>query len=134
MKSLVSMDIVKISAIGLITAFCVVILRERKSEIAMLVGIAGGCLLLLSLVDYFTQVFSALSAIAAKTGIPSSVYKTVLKIISIGYIADFSAGIVEDTGQRALAEKIVLGGKLIIMVLSLPILEMLFQTIAGVFA
>ena len=128
------MDIVKISAIGMITAFAVVVLREQKSEIAMLVGIAGGCLLLLSLMDYFTQVFTVLSDIADKTGIPSSVYKTVLKIISIGYIADFSAGIVEDTGQRALAEKIVLGGKLIIMALSLPILEMLFRTIAGVFA
>ena len=38
----------------------------------------------------------------------------------------------EDTGQKALAEKIVLGGKLIIMVLSLPIITMLFDTIAGV--
>ncbi|MDE6398967.1 MAG: hypothetical protein K2L51_06570 [Clostridiales bacterium] len=126
------MDIIKISAMGIVTAFCVVLLREQKSEIAMLVGIAGGCLILLSLLDYFTQVFSTLSDIAQKTGIPSSVYKTVLKIISIGYIADFSAGIVEDTGQKALAEKIVLGGKLIIMVLSLPIVTMLFDIIAGV--
>lgn len=126
------MEIVKISAIGLITAFCVVLLREQKSEIAVLVGIAGGCLILLSLVDYFTEVFSALSHIADQTGIPSGIYKTVLKIISIGYIADFSAGIVEDTGQKALAEKIVLAGKLIIMALSLPILTLLFDTIAGV--
>ena len=55
-----------------------------------------------------------------------------MKIISIGYIADFSAGIVEDTGQKALAEKIILGGKLIIMVLALPIITLLFDTIAGV--
>ena len=126
------MDIVKISAMGIVTAFCVVLLREQKSEVAMLVGIAGGCLILLSLLDYFTQVFTTLSAIAEKTGIPSSVYKIVLKIVCLGYIADFSAGIVEDTGQKALAEKIVLGGKLIIMVLSLPIITMLFDTIAGV--
>ena len=128
------MEIVKIAAIGLITAFCVILLREQKSEIAVLASVAGGCLILLSLVDYFTEIFSALSDIANKTGIPNSIYKTVLKIISIGYIADFSAGIVEDTGQKALAEKIVLGGKLIIMVLSLPILMLLFDTIAGVLA
>lgn len=126
------MDIVKISAMGIITAFCVVILREQKSEIAMLVGIAGGCLILLSLIDYFTEIFTTISSIADKTGIPSSVYKTVMKIIAIGYIADFSAGIVEDAGQKALSEKIVLGGKLIIMVLALPIITMLFDTIAGV--
>ncbi len=126
------MDIVKISAMGIVTAFAVVLLREQKSEIAMLVGIAGGCLILLSLIDYFTEVLSAISRIAEKTGIPSQIYKAVMKIISIGYIADFSAGIVEDSGQKALAEKIVLGGKLIIMVLALPIITMLFDTIAGV--
>ena len=76
--------------------------------------------------------FSTLKGIADKTGIPSSVYKVVGKIISVGYIADCSAGVVEDTGQKALAEKIVLGGKLIIMVLSLPIVTTLFDTIAGV--
>ncbi|MCI8595972.1 MAG: stage III sporulation protein AD [Clostridia bacterium] len=128
------MDIVKISAMGIVTAFCVVLLREQKSEVAMLVGIAGGCIILLSVIDYFTQVFSTLSSIAEKTGIPTSIYKTVMKIISIGYIADFSAGIVEDSGQKALAEKIILGGKLIIMVLALPIITMLFDTIAGVLA
>ena len=128
------MDIVKISAMGIVTAFCVVLLREQKSEVAMLVGIAGGCIILLSVIDYFTQVFSTLSSIAEKTGIPTSIYKTVMKIISIGYIADFSAGIVEDSGQKALAEKIILGGKLIIMVLALPIITMLFGTIAGVLA
>ncbi len=126
------MDIVKISAMGIVTAFAVILLREQKSEIAMLVGIAGGCLILLSLVDYFTQIFATLGNIAEKTGIPSAVYKSVMKIISIGYIADFSAGIVEDSGQKALAEKIILGGKLIIMVLALPIVTLLFDTIAGI--
>lgn len=126
------MDIVKISAMGIITAFCVVLLREQKSEVAMLVGIAGGCLILLSVLDCFTQVFSVISNIASKTGIPTSIYKIVTKIIAIGYIADFSAGIVEDTGQKALAEKIVLSGKLIIMVLTLPIVTALFDTLAGV--
>lgn len=128
------MDIVKISAMGIITAFCVVLLREQKSDMAMLVGIAGGCLILLSLLEYFTQVFSTLSDIAEKTGLPSAIYKSVIKIISIGYIADFSAGVVEDTGQKALAEKIILGGKLLIMVLALPIITMLFDTIAGILA
>lgn len=126
------MEIAKISAMGLVTAFCVLLLREQKSEIAVLVGIAGGCLILLAVLDYCTQIFSVLAGFAQKTGIPTSIYKIVLKIISIGYIADFSAGIVEDTGQRALAEKIILAGKVLIMALALPILTMLFDTIAGV--
>ena len=117
---------------GIITALCVVILKENKSETAMLVGIAGGCLILLCLVDYFSGIFSTIQNIVDKSGIPDTLFKSIFKIIGIGYIADFSAGIVEDTGQKALAEKIILGGKLIIMVLALPIVNLLFDTIAGI--
>lgn len=126
------MDILKISAMGMITAFCVVILRENKSETAMLVGLAGGCIILLSLIDYFADIFSVIQAIAVKSGIPDSIIKAVAKIIGIGYIADFSAGIIEDTGQKALSEKIILAGKLIIMVIALPMVVLLFDTVAGI--
>ncbi|MCL2062573.1 MAG: stage III sporulation protein AD [Firmicutes bacterium] len=125
------MDIVKIAAIGIITAVCVLILRETKSETAMLVGIVGGCLILLSVVDYFLDIFSVLQGFMDRSGIPGTIYATVFKIIGIGYIADFSAGIVEDTGQKALAEKILFASKIIIMVLSLPILMLLFDTVTA---
>ncbi len=126
------MDIVKIAAIGIITAVCVLILREGKSpETALLVGICGGVMILLSVVDYFSDIFSVLKVFMDKSGIPSTIYSVVFKIIGIGYIADFSAGIVEDAGQKSLAEKILLAGKLMIMVLSLPILTLLFDTVTG---
>jgi len=125
------MDIFKIAAIGIITAMCVLILRQQREETAVLVAITGGVLILLSVVDYFAQIFRVLSDLMDKSGIPGTVYATVFKIIGVGYIADFSAGIVEDTGQKALADKILLAGKIIIMVLSLPILVLLFDTVTS---
>ncbi|MCL2847943.1 MAG: stage III sporulation protein AD [Firmicutes bacterium] len=125
------MNILQIGAIGIITAVCVMVLREHKQETALLVGICGGILILLSVIEYFSNIFSVLSGFMDASGIPSQVYATIFRIIGIGYIADFSAGIVEDAGQRALASKILLAGKLIIMVLSLPILVLLFDTIVN---
>ena len=108
---------------------CVLILRQQREETAVLVAITGGVLILLSVVDYFAQVFRVLSDLMDSSGIPGTVYATVFKIVGVGYIADFSAGIVEDTGQKALADKILLAGKIVIMVLSLPILVLLFDTV-----
>lgn len=125
------MEIVKIASIGIITAFCTLMLKEHKSDVALLVGIAGGCLILLSLVDYFVNIFAVILSIVDKSGIPSKLFAIILKIIGIGYIADFSAGIVEDAGQKSLSEKIILAGKLIIMVIALPIITLLFDTISG---
>ena len=124
------MDILQIAGIGIITAFSVILLRENKSEVAMLIGIAGGLLIVLSVIDYFADIFGAIRAISDRAGIPNQLFSTITRIIVIGYIADFSAGIVEDAGLKSVSDKVILGGKLIIMVLALPIVIMLFDTVA----
>lgn len=125
------MEIFRIAAIGIITALCVLVLRENRSDIATLIGITGGAIILLSLIDYFTQIFDFLRRFIEKTGIDGSVIKALVKIVGIGYVADFSAGIVEESGSKALSEKIVLGGKVIIFIMSIPIIEMLFEIISS---
>lgn len=126
------MEIFRIAAIGIITALCVLVLRENRSDIATLIGITGGAIILLSLIDYFTQIFDFLRRFIEKTGIDGSVIKALVKIVGIGYVADFSAGIVEESGSKALSEKIVLGGKVIIFIMSIPIIKMLFEIISSI--
>ncbi|MDR2201798.1 MAG: stage III sporulation AC/AD family protein [Clostridiales bacterium] len=125
------MEIIRICAIGIITAFCALLLRESKSELSLVIAVAGGCMILLSVIDYFVDIFAVIKNIADKSGIPPQLFAIIAKIVGVGYAADFSAGIVEDAGQKALAEKIILGGKLIIMIIALPIVTLLFDTVSG---
>ena len=57
--------------------------------------------------------------------------KTVLKIVGIGYITEFSAGLLSDFGSASVADKVILGGKITIVALSLPIMENLFRMLEG---
>ena len=124
------MEIIKIAAVGIITAFCALTLKESKSGLGIAVGIAGGCIIILMILDYFVDIFSTVATIIDNAGIQSNVFKSVIKIIGIGYITEFSAGIVEDTGNKSVAEKIVMAGKVIILVVSLPIITALFDLVA----
>lgn len=126
------MDILKIAAVGIITGFCSLTLKENKSNLSMVVGIAGSCVLMLMILDYFADIFSAITNLIDRAGISSSILKSVIKIVGIGYITEFSAGIVEDTGNNSVAEKIVIAGKVIILVVSLPIITSLFDLIAEI--
>lgn len=125
------MEIFRIAAIGIVTALCVLVLKENRGDIAMIIGIAGGIIILLSIVDYFTQMFVFLDELINKAGIDGSVIKALIKIVGIGYVADFSAGLVEDCGSKALSEKIILGGKVIIFIMSIPIIRLLFEIITS---
>ena len=126
------MEILKICAVGIVTAFCVLILKENKSDMALIVAIAGGCIILLMLVEYISGIFTTLKGLMEKAGIDGGIFKMLVKIIGIGYIVDFSAGIIEDSGSKSLSEKVVLGGKIIIMAMSLPILMKLFELIQSI--
>ncbi len=125
------MEIFRIAAIALVTAFCAVVLRDIKSELAVLVAFAGGIIVLLSVVDYFSGIFSIVSDIAKRAGIAASVVTLLFKVIAVGYISEFSASLIEDAGLSSLADKVTLAGKLIIVSVSLPVVVELFKFIAG---
>ena len=55
--------------------------------------------------------------------------KILVKIVGIGYIADFSAGIAEESGSKMLGEKIIFGAKIIIFAVSIPLIQMLFNVV-----
>jgi len=125
------MIIIQIAAIAIVTAICVAVLRDAKSETAYLVGIAGGLIILIMVLDLALGIFSAIDGIVARSGLDGSVARAVIQIVGIGYITEFAAGICEDAGSKSLADKLILGGKIVIMVIAMPIVITLFETIAG---
>lgn len=124
------MEIFRIAAIALVTAFCVILLRNVKSELAAAVGLAGGIIVVLSVIDYFSDIFSAVYAIAKRAGLATSVVTLLFKVTAVGYISEFSASLIEDAGMSSLADKVLLGGKLIIVATSIPVIVQLFEYIA----
>ena len=126
------MEIFKICFVGIVTAFCFMILKENKSDLAVVTAIAGGCVILLMTMEYIFGIFSTISALMEKVGINNGIFNILIKIIGIGYIIDFSAGIIEDSGAKSLSEKVVLCGKIVIMAMSLPILVKLFEIIESI--
>lgn len=125
------MEIFRIAAIALVTAFCVMLLRDVKSELAVAVGIAGGVIVLLSVINYFTDIFAVIASIAKRAGLAVSVVTLLFKVIAVGYITEFSSSLIDDLGMSSLADKVTLAGKLIIVGVSLPVVVKLFEFIAG---
>ncbi len=117
------MEIFQLVGVAFITAVAAILLKATKPELALAVTIAGSIVLLLFVFDMLEGSFSIFRKIAETTGVEFSLVKAVLKMIGIGYLVEFSAGILNDFGQNSLADKLVFCGKIIILVLAVPILE-----------
>lgn len=124
------MDIIfKIIAIGLITCLATMIVRPIRSDFAVIIAIVGGLIILFMVVNYLSSVFETFRNIIGITGLNSSLYTLLLKIIGVGYLVEFTAGICSGTGNSSLGDKVLLGGKIIILVMALPIITNILQIV-----
>ena len=127
-----TVDLVKIIGVAVLTTFAVLVLKPTRPEIAALVSIAGGIIVLLMFVNSLMTIITNITAIVQRTGIANEVFSALLKIIGIGYLTEFAAGICQDAGNVSMAQKVLLGGKVIILVLALPIINNLIEVVAGI--
>ena len=121
------MEIFKIIGVAFITSICSVIIKNTKPELSFAVTTAGVLLILLLIFSKMTEITSVFLNITSATNIDNQLLKLLLKMVAIGYLTEISAGILNDFGSSSLADKVVLGGKLTIVLLSLPVLNSLLS-------
>ena len=124
-------EIFKIIGVGFVTAISASILRATKPELSFAVTITGIIVILLFIVEMAQGTMAVFAGIAQMTGVENGLIKTILKIVGVGYITEFGAGILQDFGSNSIADKVALGGKIAIVALSLPVLESLLTLIRG---
>jgi stage III sporulation protein AD len=117
------MDIIKLIGVALVCAIIILYLKNTKPELAFAAAVASGVILIIMIISMLSGVINFFTDITERTGIDSELFETILKIVGVGYLIEFSAGLIEDFGSKNIADKLVLGGKIIIMVMALPIIQ-----------
>ncbi|MDO4274447.1 MAG: SpoIIIAC/SpoIIIAD family protein [Eubacteriales bacterium] len=123
------MDIVKISLLGVGGVMLGFLLKGTKPEYACFITMGIGLLILGLAVGKLRYLFETLEKLRESLPVDSSYIGTLVKMIGITYIGQFSSGICKDAGYQATGAQIELFCKLSIMVLSMPILLALLETI-----
>ena len=123
------MEIIQIVGIALIATVLILIVKEQKPMFAFLLASFTGIAIFLFLLGKISSVIHVLENLAEKSDVQPVFFKTILKIIGIAYIAEFGAQIVRDAGQEAVASKIELAGKILIMVMAIPIITVIVETV-----
>ncbi|MWV45044.1 stage III sporulation protein AD [Paenibacillus sp. HJL G12] len=123
------MEIIQVVGLGLIATILILVVKEQKPMFAFLLAAATGVLIFMFLMGKISTVISELERMAKSSGVEMIYLKTILKIIGIAYIAEFGAQVVRDAGQENIASKIELAGKILIMVLAVPIIGIIIETV-----
>ena len=121
------MELLKVVILGVIISIISVLLKQVKPEYSVVSIIVGSLILIFYILNAFQGLLTNFATLIDKTGIDRELFVTMLKIIGVGYLVEFSASICNDSGNSAIADKVVLAGKILIFALSMPIISTLFN-------
>ncbi len=119
--------------LALVTALIAVFLKNGGfSVLAAVAAILGGILILLKLIPYFSRLFVSLESLSDGAGLSVDYLDAVLKAVVVAYIGEFCAQLCRDAGEGAIADKVDLGTKVVIMVMALPLLNSIVTAVTEV--
>jgi len=123
--------ILQIIGIGLSTAVLAVLLKKNSPELSLIISLCGACVIFLYASGSVYEVFLSFSEIVTHAGIDTEQIKLIVKIIGVAYIGTFAAALCKDAGEEAVGVNIELCTKVIIMIMSMPIITSLFSILTG---
>lgn len=122
-------SVVKIIGIGLVALIIIIIIKQYKPEFAIYISIIAGIIILYMILDEFKNIISLIQTITTKSGINSQFLSLLLKITGIALLTEFAISICKDARESAIASKIEIGSKVVVISMSIPIISGLLEVI-----
>ena len=119
----------KVVAFVLAALFIYLVFKDRRSDVAVLIIMAAGVLVFIFCLSELGQILNFLKNMSEKAGIDMVYLGIILKILAISYLASFASEICKDAGASSLASKVEFAGKIFILVLAIPILMAVLDSI-----
>lgn len=125
-------DFFRAVALVLLSVILVLVLKNEKSGIGVLLSIAVCCMVALSALSYIQQVQAFIQSIQNAVTLDSTLLKTLLKVVGISVTAEIAGLICDDSGNAAMGKVLQLLASVVILWLSLPLLTALLELVEGI--
>lgn len=121
------MDVFKIVAVALLGVCAVVVLRQVKPEFTLAVIVGSSVVVLSMIVKHAFDAVYAMYNLSAQAQIGNEAISCIIKVVGIGYLAEFSDDICRDAGCSTIGNKVVFAAKVAIIICVFPIVQSLFD-------
>lgn len=123
------MDIIKIVGVGFIALIICVVIKQYKPEMNLYVTLVAGVIILSMSFNGFTKVINIIENYSDKISISGKFVAILLKITGISILSEFACSMCRDCGESAIASKIELASKVIVISVSIPIISSLLEVV-----
>lgn len=121
------MNIVLICVVALTASLICVLLRKYNPEYSMVIALAAGVLIFMSVISSISPIIEEVKNLISLSKLPWEYAAVLFKALGICFLTQFAADACQDAGESALSSKIELAGKVMIVLIALPLFEKITQ-------
>lgn len=126
------MEIIKFALVGIICAVLVVVVRQQRPELAVIVQLAGIAVLAILSIEYLKNIFAETDGLFSEVEFLNDGYLEILvKILWIAAVTKIGSDICKDSANSALATIVELVGKTVILAMCLSLIKTLAEISKG---
>ena len=119
-----------IVGVVMIAAFLAVLLRHQKPEFAMAVGVLTGIAVLLLIISKIVPVLDTLRDMLDAAGLPGEYGQILFKALGLCLLTQLAADACRDANETAIAGRVELAGRVMIVSLCIPCIKQAMDMIA----
>ena len=122
------MDIIRVSMLGMCGVIMGFFLKGTRAEYTAFITMGIGIMILGLAVGKLEYLFQTLGNLQNSISVDQEYFYTLIKMVGITYIGQFSAGICKDAGYSSVGSQIEMFGKLSILAVGMPVFGALIET------
>lgn len=122
---------VKVVALAVVGVIFIVLLKEKNSSLSFFLMLAICMLIMFKLLDYMMILLEGFKVFEAYFDSSGYYIKLILKMVGVTYLCEFGTQICKDVGQGAIALQVELFGKIMVLIIGLPILLSIIEQLVN---
>lgn len=116
-------DVIKVAAAGIMAAICAIVVRKQAPELAILLAVCAGAMILLLCSGALSSVLEFMDKLAEASGILPDLMVPLIKVTGIGVITRLSADFCRDAKEGGLATAVEAAGSLLALLTVIPLMS-----------
>lgn len=120
-------DVMKVAATGIIAAICAIVVRKQVPELAILLAICAGVMILLYCSGALAAVTGFVDELVEAGGLTPGIIAPVVKVTGIAIVTRLASDFCKDAKEGALAVAVETAGAIIALLAVLPLMSAVLE-------
>lgn len=120
-------SLLKIILIGIAAVIIITLVKAYKPEFTVEITLCASIILLYFIIDGFSYGLAYITQVYDKLSYGKEYFPIIVKVLAIAYITEFAVALCQDAGEKAIASKLELAGKVAIFISAIPIFNSLLS-------